>query len=110
MSTTSKGRDAEKLVAAHLEKKGHKLVSLNWRTRWCEIDIVSKDKTCVYFTEVKFRSSSEWGSGFDYITKKKFRQMKFAAEFWIATNKWGKEAQLLAAEVDADMNISIHSL
>ncbi len=94
MSTTASGREAEELVAQYLEKSGHKIVALNWRTRWCEIDIVSKDKSCVYFTEVKYRSSSDWGSGLEYITPKKLRQMHFAAEFWLSENKWKKESQL----------------
>ncbi len=107
MSTTSTGRDAEAHVAEYLKSKGHTIVDLNWRTRWCEIDIVSQDKKCVYFTEVKYRSSSDWGSGFDYITKKKQQQMRFAAEFWIAQNKWKKESVILGAEVDADQKITI---
>jgi uncharacterized protein (TIGR00252 family) len=110
MSTTSTGRDAEELVAAYLQKQGHKIVAMNWRTRWCEIDIVSKDKKCVYFTEVKYRSSSKWGGGFDYIGPKKLKQMKFAAEFWLADNNWKKEALLQAAEVNSECQIKVVEL
>ena len=110
MSTTSTGRQAEELVAQKLKGRGHKIIAMNWRTRWCEIDIVSKDKECVYFTEVKYRSSPEWGSGFDYITSKKLKQMHFAAEFWIAENNWSKESQLQAAEVDDEQNVNLVSL
>lgn len=107
MNSTNAGRGAEKLVADLLVRHGHKVVAMNWRTRWCEIDIVTKNKTCVYFTEVKYRSSDSWGSGFDYITKQKLKQMKFAAEMWISDNKWEKEAMLQAASVDSLDNIEI---
>ncbi len=111
MSTTSTGREAEELVATYLHDRfGHKIVAMNWRTRWCEIDIVSKDKNCVYFTEVKYRSSNEWGGGFDYIGPKKLKQMQFAAELWLSENNWSKESILQAAEVDASEHINLISL
>ena len=71
----SKGDKAEELVAEFLRGQKHKIVDRNWRTRWCEIDIVSTKDECVYFTEVKYRSSSQWGSGLDYITPKKLKQI-----------------------------------
>ncbi len=107
MSTTASGRAAEELVAEHLQDEGHRIIAMNWRTRWCEIDIVSRDSKCVYFTEVKYRSNTAWGGGFDYIGGKKLKQMNFAAELWIAENKWQKESQLVAAEVNDQNKIKI---
>lgn len=107
MSTTEAGRDAEKLVADELKKQGHKIISMNWRTRWCEIDIVSKIKNTVYFTEVKYRSSDQWGSGLEYINNKKLKQIQFAAEFWISENNWVGESVLLGAEVDSEGTIEL---
>ena len=107
MSTTDSGRKAEKAFADYLEKDGHKILDLNWRRRRCEIDVVSRKKKTIYFTEVKFRGSNEWGSGFDYITPKKLKQMKFAAEMWAAENKWSGEMMLLATEVDGANGVNI---
>lgn len=107
MNTTETGQDAEKLVAELLLSQGHKIVTLNWRTRWCEIDIVSKTKSCVYFTEVKYRSSNSWGDGLEYITNQKLKQMKFAAEMWISNNNWSKDAILQAASVNKNNEIKI---
>jgi uncharacterized protein (TIGR00252 family) len=110
MSTTQSGRDAEEQVTEHLKNENHKIVALNWRTRWCEIDVVSKTKYCVYFTEVKYRSSTAWGDGFSYITPKKLSQMKFAAEMWLHDNNWTQESQLQAASVDEQGNIEVIEL
>ena len=110
MNTTSTGREAEELVAELLKSKGHKILAMNWRTRWCEIDIVSKDRRCVYFTEVKYRGSAAWGGGFDYIGPQKLKQMQFAAEFWLNEQRWVKESQLQAAEVDAEGKVKLLSL
>ena len=110
MSTTDDGKKAEKLVSRELQKVGHRIVFMNWRTRWCEIDIVSKNKNCVYFTEVKYRGSDKWGGGFDYITPKKLKQMNFAAELWLNENNWSKECVLQVAEVNAANEVKVIEL
>ena len=107
MNTTDIGKEAEDYVSKYLVSKKHKILEMNWRNRWCEIDIVSKSKNCVYFTEVKYRSSDSWGEGLDYITPKKLKQMRFAAEFWIEDNKWNGEAVLLGASVDSNFEIEL---
>jgi uncharacterized protein (TIGR00252 family) len=101
MSTTKTGRNAESLVAEKLKNQGHKIIELNWRTRWCEIDIVSKYKDIIYFTEVKFRSSDIWGDGLSYITKTKLKQINFAADFWISNKNWLGDCVLQVASVSA---------
>ncbi len=107
MKTTDIGKRAEDLVAQELKHKKHKIIVMNWRTRWCEIDVISTHKKTVYFTEVKYRSSDAWGDGFSYITKKKLNQMKFAAEMWLNENKWKGDALLQAASVDNNNEIEI---
>jgi uncharacterized protein (TIGR00252 family) len=107
MNSTDIGHEAEKLVAKMLKKQKHKILSMNWRTRRCEIDIVSKRKNTIYFTEVKYRGSDSWGDGLSYITPKKLKQMQFAAEMWLASNEWDGESLLMAASVDSDNSIEI---
>lgn len=106
MSTTETGRNAEEKVAEFLRREGHKIIAKNWRTRWCEIDIVSTYKNTVFFTEVKYRRQNDWGSGFDYITKAKLKQMTFAADIWIHDNKWRGECVLQGASID-DQSVEI---
>ncbi len=73
---------AEDVVATLLESNGHKIVERNWKTRWCEVDIISLHENTLYFTEVKYRRAASHGDGFAAITNKKLRQMKFAAELY----------------------------
>ncbi len=98
-STTDTGRQAEEAVAAHLKKHGYKILEHNWRTRWCEIDVVARKGNTVYFVEVKYRKSSYQGDGLEYITPKKLNQMTFAAEIWVTSRKWQGEYVLAAAAV-----------
>jgi Holliday junction resolvase-like predicted endonuclease len=99
MTTFATGREAEAAAAAHLKKQGFAIVAQNWRTRWCEIDIIAQKNRAVYFCEVKYRVSSRQGGGLDYITPKKLAQMKFAAEAWVQLTGWKGEYQLGAIEV-----------
>jgi Holliday junction resolvase-like predicted endonuclease len=71
----------------------------NWRTKWCEIDIVAQKTQTIYFVEVKYRKSAAWGSGLEYITSKKLKQMQFAAMFWVTENNWDGDYSLAAVEV-----------
>ena len=110
MATTDIGKEAEELVAKSLKKNGHKIVAMNWRTRRCEIDVISTKKKCVYFTEVKYRSSDAWGDGMNYITPQKLKQMHFAAEMWLAQENWKGESTLQAASVNVENKIELLEL
>lgn len=99
MNTTKTGREAEAAAAEYLKNKGFKILEQNWRTRFCEIDVIAeKDKT-VYFVEVKYRASDRQGSGLEYITTTKLKQMQFAAEAWVAEQRWSGDYCLSGLEV-----------
>jgi uncharacterized protein (TIGR00252 family) len=93
------GNQAETIVAGYLKKQGHEVITQNWRTKYCEIDIISKYKNCIYFTEVKYRKVSNWGDGLEAITNKKLQQMNFAAKLWMSANNWQNNAILAVASV-----------
>jgi ribonuclease HII len=77
------GDSAEDIATKHLMKAGHKILDRNWKTKYCEIDIVSKKDETMYFCEVKYRRNANQGGGLLAITPKKLRQMRFAAKFYV---------------------------
>lgn len=97
--STHIGRAAEQTAAQYLRRHGFEVLTQNWRTRWCEIDVVAVRGSMVYFVEVKYRRSADWGSGLDYVTPRKVQQMYFAAEFWLACHRHNGEARLAAIEL-----------
>lgn len=99
MATTQTGREAECIVAKILQSKGFTILERNWRTRRCEIDIIAQKSQRTYFIEVKYRSNAAQGSGFDYITLQKQRQIRYAAQTWIAHTGTQSEYIMLAASV-----------
>lgn len=107
MKTTYIGQAAEAAVAKYLAAQAFEVIARNWRRPKCEIDIVANKKGVAYFIEVKYRSNPAQGAGFEYVTFKKLRQMRFAAEVWVQENNWSGDYRLAAAAVSGDDYLSI---
>lgn len=104
---SSSGQIAEQKAAEFLKAEGYKLIDHNWKTRWCEIDIIVEKDKKVWLVEVKYRSSDRQGSGIDYVTPKKLKQMRFAAKLWIHNHHYSGDIGLAAIEVSgADYEIT----
>lgn len=99
MTNHATGHVAEKHVAAHLAAQGYTIVAVNWKTARCEIDIVASKHKQLYFIEVKHRTSDTQGSGLEYITPTKERQMRFAAMVWMQTYSYSGPSEVAAIEV-----------
>lgn len=97
-NTTKIGKKAEDLVADYLKSQGHEIIAQNFKTKYYEIDIISKDAKNIYFTEVKYRKTATHGAPLEAITAKKQEQMRFAAEAFLHTHtEFQKLQPLLAA-------------
>lgn len=81
-STTEIGRQAEQQVADLIVRRGGYILHRNWRTRWCEIDIVAAGRHGIRFIEVRYRKSYWHGSGFETIVPNKRHRLVRAAEAW----------------------------
>ncbi len=86
-TTKSIGEEAESAVAEYLQRDGHTILERNWRTKYCEIDIVSQKGDTIYFVEVKYRKNDTAGDGLAYITPNKLQQMQFAARLYAHSNR-----------------------
>lgn len=81
------GDSGEDEAARYLHANGHEIVARNWRTKYCEIDIVSKHRGRIYFTEVKYRKNARYGGGIAAVTPAKLKQMTFAAELFLHNHR-----------------------
>lgn len=84
--TKTIGRRAEETAVGYLIQRNHNIIDRNWRTKICEIDIVSSSGKTLFFTEVKYRASSEHGDGLASITSRKLHQMRRAAEMYLVSH------------------------
>ena len=103
-NTTIIGKKAEEKVTEYLMGLGHEIVVRNFKTKMCEIDIVSICGGKIYFTEVKYRKNDFAGGGLAAIDNRKLKQMEFAAESYLKYKKnfSNFDPVLAAAEVTGD--------
>lgn len=94
VTTKQIGDKAEDVAMKYLMVLGHEIIARNWKTKYCEIDIISMHDGTVYFTEVKYRRQANQGGGLAAITKQKLRKMKFAAEYYVAVRKFPGDTRL----------------
>ena len=102
MTNHQSGHDAEKRAAEYLVQQGYKITELNWKTRYCEIDVIAEKAQTIWFVEVKSRKNSSQGYGYEYVTPKKLQQMNFAAEMWVQSNNWDGDYRLAVISIDGD--------
>lgn len=96
MTTRMIGDISEDAAAHELQRRGHEILEQNWRTRFCEIDIISQHGDTIYFTEVKHRKDDRAGGGIAAITPNKLRQMIFAVQLY-STNVKARDKNLRLA-------------
>lgn len=99
MTTTETGRRAEAVVAVYLARHGFTILAHNWRTRWCELDLIVGRDQVVYIVEVKYRATNSRGSGLDWMTASKLRQLRLGASLWCALNHYDGAIGWLAVAV-----------
>ncbi|MBQ3474072.1 ribonuclease HII [Candidatus Saccharibacteria bacterium] len=106
-NTTVIGMKGELATCEYLEKMGHKVIMRNFKTKFCEIDVVSLFDGRIYFTEVKTRKNNIRGGGLYAVDRKKLNKMKFAVEVFLKAKKeylkYGP--QLAVAIVDGSFEV-----
>lgn len=101
------GSRAENHAAQWLTStKDWKVIEQNWRRPGCEIDLIMKDGDMLHFIEVKYRSSTGSGSGFDYITHAKQKKLVRGVRLWQQENSQ-TQVQIDVVYVDANYNCTL---
>ncbi len=89
-SNVARGRWGETWARRHLERLGHLIVDLNWRSPERhvrgELDIVSLHGDLVVFSEVKARRRSGFGGAAAAVDHRKQQQIRGLAESWLRLN------------------------
>lgn len=80
------GSAGEKYACKMLTKKGYKILSRNFQTRFGEIDIVCRDNDYIVFVEVKTRSQQYVGSGREAVNYSKQSKIIKAAVQYLQQN------------------------
>lgn len=105
MSTIDIGSAAETAAAEELARQGFEILQRNWRTKWCEVDIIARRDDVVWFVEVKYRSTESFGDGLEYIGHKKLLHLQRAASLWVTSHRYSGEYTLGALAVTGNQAV-----
>ncbi len=78
------GSRYENIAARFLELQGFIILERNYRIRDAEIDIIARDGDVLCFTEVKYRSSLNYGYPAEAVNRHKQIKLREAACFYLA--------------------------
>jgi putative endonuclease len=80
------GARGEQAALDLYRRRGFTLVARNWRCSIGEVDLVVRRRDMLVFCEVKTRSSTRHGGGFDAIDARKRRKLRALAEVFLLTH------------------------
>jgi putative endonuclease len=109
MKRKETGNLGEKLVRNHLKKKRHHILEMNYNCPHGEIDIISKHKDTLVFTEVRTKTGTEFGTPEESITRTKRERMRACAMYYLQACKKTVDAwriDVAAVEMDKDGRLS----
>ena len=80
------GAWGESIAADYLRKKHYKLIAMNYRCRFGEIDLIVSDRKYLVFAEVKLRKSSRFARASEHIDFYKQNRIRTTAEIYLSEN------------------------
>lgn len=83
MNKRELGKNSEEMAANYLDKKGYRILELNFQNRIAEIDIIAQRNDIICFIEVKARRSMKYGLPRESITPSKIRKIIKGAQSYI---------------------------
>lgn len=82
------GNFGEALARDYLISKGYKILNMNFRNKFGEIDIICKKNNLLIFCEIKSRYSNSFGSPIESITCYKQKQIIKLSELYLISKKY----------------------
>lgn len=77
------GKQGEKAATEYLKQKGYQILETNYYCKRGEIDIIALDKQELVFIEVKTRTTNQYGSPAESVTKQKQKHIYKTAEYYL---------------------------
>ena len=87
MNSKLLGSWGEEQAVRYLRKNGYKIVGMNYKNRFGEIDIIAENKNVIVFAEVKTRKSSAFAEAKEFVDYRKISRIVTVAEMWLSENQ-----------------------
>ncbi len=82
------GKIGEDIAKRFLVKQGHKIIEQNYKTKYAEIDLITKKEKDLVFIEVRTKVGDSFGTPEETINKKKMRKLWGNAMAYMNRKKW----------------------
>lgn len=83
------GQAGEAYAKTFLENKGYRILAVNYRCPFGEIDLIAEESHELAFIEIKSRTGSAYGSGLESITLRKKQHILRTAWHYLAQHRKG---------------------
>lgn len=84
---TEVGKEGEAVARDYLEKKGYRVITQNWRTKYGEIDLIALHQGVLIFIEVRTKTHERFGIPEESINTKKQSRMINNAQAYMAIHR-----------------------
>ncbi|MFA6017483.1 MAG: YraN family protein [Patescibacteria group bacterium] len=81
------GKTGEDLASDFLKSHSFSILEKNFHSKFGEIDIIASKNHCLYFVEVKTRSSLDHGQPYEAVNKRKISHIKRVAQYYLLQKK-----------------------
>ena len=81
------GKRSEIIASDYLKEKGYKIITVNYKNKVGEIDIIAKNGNCLVFVEVKARISQQFGHPIEAVNAKKQQKIRAVASVYLMKNR-----------------------
>ena len=99
------GAWGEALAAEYLRGRGHTVVSMGYRCRYGEVDIISTDEAYIVFVEVKTRKSKRFAEAREFVTPQKIERLRRAVEMWLSVHETTLQPRFDVIEIYAPQGV-----
>ena len=82
------GKIGENFAKEYLKKKGYNIIEQNYRSKFAEIDLVTKDRKELVFVEVRTKRGEMFGTPEETLNKRKLRKLWLNARGYTSRIKW----------------------
>lgn len=86
MNTKLSGAMGEAYTAEWLRKRRWKVLAMNYRCKFGELDLVAAKRKELLFVEVKLRKAGGLTRPADAVSRSKQEKLRAAADLWLAQN------------------------
>lgn len=112
MSNRITGKRGEEIACGYVKKLGYTILERNIKfSRYCELDIIAKDKSNTLIAiEVKTRTSETYGSPLEAITKTKYKNIKTGLFLYLKEHSEYKNFRIDAISIILTPEIKIQHI